>query len=164
MGPIERNIWGVIAGLAVCCVAILYAGGAMTVSVCPLPRVLDPSIGKSISRYLTEIPAVAPIPAAVFVRMIAAPYVLGAFSGGLVAGLIIGGGKLWPGLAVSAFPLLVTLLMAMAQPSSLWVVAAAFMLEPLAALAGAKLAGVLRKPPSPSGPQQHDMRRENMAC
>lgn len=156
MGSIIRNIFGVITGIVVCGVVIMFAEG-VTGLFFPLPKEIDPSDWDAIRKN------VAGMPAAAFACIVAS-WVLGAFSGGLVAGLITGGGRLWPGLIVSAFPLLGTMLMVRWLPHPLWAVGAAFMLEPLAALAGAKLAGMLRKSPSPAGPEHHDMRRENMAC
>lgn len=150
-----RNIGGFIAGLAVA--MLLIAGIELT----GFALLTDRPVGLDSPDPQVMQAAVARLPTFAFVTLLAA-YTIGSFSGSLVAALIC---REWRLLYAGLVGLIVwgsTLywLLQIKSPLIVWL---SLVTVPLATLAGAILALVLR--PSPlDGVQPYDMRKKGMAC
>ncbi|WP_254506831.1 hypothetical protein [Anatilimnocola floriformis] len=149
------NIAGFFAGLfvAMALIAGIELGGFALLG--ELPEDLqspDPQVMQA---------AVAKLPTIAFVMLIAA-YTVGSFGGALVAGLICRSGRLVFPALIGALIWGSTLYWLLKIPSPL-LVWFSLLTVPLATVAGALLALVLRPSPLP-GIQPYDMRKKGMAC
>ena len=135
-----RMLLGAVAGLVSAVVTIMlieFAGQ----QVYPPPPGLDPGNSADMAKWVGMMPMGA-------LLFIVAAWVLGAFEGGLVAALIAGRSRPRVAALIPALMVMVGVVaMIVAMPAHpTWMAMAGLLLPLPAALAGALLAGKLRKP------------------
>lgn len=135
-----RTLLGAVVGLVSAVVTIMlieFAGH----QVYPPPPGLDPMVTEDMAKIMQVLPVGAML-------FIAAAWVVGAFEGGLVAAIVAGRSRPRVAAVVPALMVMAGVVaMTIAVPAHpMWMVVAGLLLPIPAALAGAVLAGRLRRP------------------